>query len=138
MVLENGWNGMIGVPGDIFATIRLRATLSFKTGVVLTALAGGAYAPPVAAQTPEPATHVVEIKSFAFQPAKIEIRTGETVVWTNRDFAPHTATADDAGWDTGPLKGEATGRFVAGEPGTFAYHCKFHPRMTGSITVLAR
>ena len=99
------------------------------------ALAVGVYAPPLRAQTPAPRTHWIEIQDFAFVPERIEIRTGDIVVWTNRDFVPHTATADNDGWDTGLLKNEATGRLVATRPGMFAYHCAFHPHMKGVIVV---
>ena len=101
------------------------------------ALAIGAYAPSLRAQTPTPRTHPVEIRNFAFEPTRIEVRTGDAVEWTNRDFAPHTATDDDKGWDTGLLKKEATGRLVATRPGTLAYHCAFHPHMKGVIVVTA-
>lgn len=66
----------------------------------LLALAVGAYALPLGAQTTARAIHRVEIKDFAFEPSRIEVRAGDTVEWINRDFAPHTATADnDNRWD---------------------------------------
>jgi plastocyanin len=37
--------------------------------------------------------HAVEIRGMAFHPEVLEIRLGDTVVWTNRDLVPHTATA---------------------------------------------
>ena len=54
----------------------------------LLALAVGACAIPLRAQTTAPAIHQVEIKGFAFEPSRIEVRAGDIVEWINRDFAP--------------------------------------------------
>ena len=48
----------------------------------------------------------------------------------------HTATSDGAGWDTGSIKANESGQFIAKSPGSFAYHCAFHPGMKGTITVV--
>jgi len=104
-----------------------------KKLLLLAALAAGSWSLPVSAETSE--THHVEISAFTFVPARIEVRQGDVVEWTNRDLVPHTATADDRGWDTGLIRNGAAGRLVAATPGTFAYHCKFHPQMTGIIVV---
>lgn len=101
------------------------------------ALAVGAHAPPLYAQTPAPQTHQVEIKNFTFEPTRIEVRAGDIVEWINRDFAPHTATADNNGWDTGLLKKEVSGRLTTTRAGALAYHCAFHPHMKGMIIVAA-
>src|SRR5271165_4360737 len=108
-----------------------------KRTILALAVAVGAWAPPLPAQTHVPETHRIDIQDFAFVPTRIEVHVGDIVEWTNRDFAPHTATADNGAWDTGAIKNEATGRFVATTPGTLAYHCAFHPRMQGVITVVA-
>jgi plastocyanin len=83
----------------------------------------------------KPRTHVVEIKSFAFSPARTTVKLGEAVQWKNDDLAPHTATADGGAWSTETLKNEEVGEFVPKSVGTFAYHCKFHPAMTAVIVV---
>lgn len=103
----------------------------------LLALAVGACALPLRAQTTAQAIHRVEIKWFAFEPLRIEVRAGDIVEWINRDFVPHTATADNNKWDTGLLKNKATGRLVTTQPGELAYHCTFHPHMKGVIIVVA-
>jgi plastocyanin len=81
--------------------------------------------------------HQVEIQSFAFTPDRIEITLGETVEWTNHDFAPHTATADDGSWATVEIGYGKTGVFKPTAVGTYAVHCRFHPVMTGVIVVRA-
>lgn len=70
---------------------------------------------------------------MAFSPARVEVTAGDTVVWTNHDIVPHTATAE--GFDTGALSQGASGRFVAASPGTLSYLCSFHPTMKGEIVV---
>src|SRR5579859_3295847 len=84
--------------------------------------------PPSNAQSSPDAsrTHVVDIKGFAFSPARITIKLGDTIQWKNDDLAPHTATADGGAWSTEDLKNEETGQYVPKAAGSFAYHCKFH------------
>ena len=101
------------------------------------ALAVGACALPLRAQTTARSIHRVEIKNFSFEPSRVEVRVGDTVEWVNRDLTPHTATADNKSWDTGLLKDEATSRLVMTKPGVNAYHCAYHPNMTGVITVVS-
>jgi plastocyanin len=103
----------------------------------LLALAVGACAPPLRAKTKARVIHRVEIKGFTFEPSRMEVRTGDIVEWINRDFAPHTATADNNKWDTGLLKNKAAGHLVTKQPGELAYHCTFHPHMKGVIIVVA-
>jgi plastocyanin len=59
---------------------------------------------------------------------------GDTVVWTNADVVPHTATLAQ-GWDTGQIGANASGRIVAGQAGTYAYVCAYHPTMRGTLIV---
>lgn len=82
-------------------------------------------------------THVVTVRisRFAFVPASVEIRPGDTVVWTNEDLAPHTATARDGSWDTGTLETAMSRRMVFTAPGDFEYFCAFHPHMIGTVAV---
>ena len=95
---------------------------------------------PVAATFPAlaggPDVHSIAIKSFAFLPATVRAKVGDTLRWTNADLAPHTATADNFGWDTGELAtGQAFEIVVTAEMET-RYFCVFHPHMTGQIEVI--
>ena len=81
------------------------------------------------------ATHQVAIVGMAFQPASLTIAVGDTVVFTNQDNAPHTATDDAGAFDTGRLNKGESGELTFANPGQFAYHCAFHGRMVGAITV---
>jgi len=79
----------------------------------------------------------VQIKSYAFTPATLTIKSGTKVTWTNYDTAPHTVTVD-----SGPVKfnsptlqkGDSfTYTFTA--PGTYSYYCAVHPDMMAKVVV---
>lgn len=63
------------------------------------------------------------------------VEVGTTVTATNYDQEAHTWTADDGTWDSGDLAESASFSFTFTEPGTYSFHCRPHPTMTGSITV---
>lgn len=89
----------------------------------------------LAATTAQADTQNISIKGFAFDAADISIAVGDSVVWTNQDGAPHTATATNGGFNTGTLNKGGTGGIEFTQTGTFDYVCKFHPNMKGRITV---
>ncbi len=79
-------------------------------------------------------THQVSIEGFAFNPASLAVAAGDTVVFTNNDRAPHTATANDQSWTTPTLRNgqSAEVAVVAGMEG--GYFCAVHPNMKGALT----
>ena len=81
--------------------------------------------------------HSVTIKGFVYSPASLKIKAGDTVRWTNKDGASHSA--DDAGrkWKTGTIKRNKSAEVTFDAAGKFNYVCKFHPKMKGAITVTA-
>jgi plastocyanin len=80
----------------------------------------------------------VRIRTFGFHPPLLEVREGDTVIWTNDDLAPHTATARDGSWDTGQLGRGVEARITFERPGEHVYACAFHRAMTGRVLVLPR
>jgi plastocyanin len=82
-----------------------------------------------------PRAHVVLMKDIGFQPTELSVSRGDTIVWKNEDFVPHTATARDGSWDSKAINGDSSWRYVANEPGRHDYYCVFHPNMRGTITV---
>ncbi len=88
------------------------------------------------AQAAEPVVHNVRIKAFAFAPDHIEVSIGDTIRWTNEDLAPHTATADEFGWDTEEIMANASAEIVVTEGMETTYFCAFHPNMKGAIEIL--
>ena len=114
--------------------------------LALLLLAAGCSSP--AATGKSPAT--VEIRTFQFAPAVLEIARGTTVTWTNRDEILHTATAgtatkkDDFGTYDRKPSGAFDGRmdgagtsfsFTFNESGEFAYFCDRHAHMTAKVVV---
>ncbi len=82
----------------------------------------------------------VNIMNFKFDPTPLTVHVGTTVVWTNQDTAPHTATSDPGSafmFDTGMLQKGQSGRVTFTTAGTFAYPCTVHPNMHATVTVTA-
>jgi plastocyanin len=87
------------------------------------------------AEIPEVTAHVIEIRDFVFSPISVEVKTGDTITWTNFDIVPHTATAKDNSWDSGSLKlGESFTSTVTDDM-QLDYFCIFHPMMEASLTL---
>ena len=78
----------------------------------------------------------VEIVDFAYNPDPVRVQVGGKVIWQNMDSAPHTATADDGSFDTGPLEEGKLKSENFKEPGTFTYFCSIHPEMHGTVEVV--
>jgi plastocyanin len=76
----------------------------------------------------------VRIEKPAFVPAQVTAHGGDAAEWVNADFVAHTATARDGAWDVLiPVNGARS--VVLNAPGQVDYYCKFHPNMTGRISV---
>jgi plastocyanin len=80
-------------------------------------------------------THDVTIQNMAFSPESLTINVGDTVRFTNKDGAPHTATFDAEGQDTGTLSRNSVGELTFASAGTFDYICSIHRAMRGTIVV---
>ncbi len=70
------------------------------------------------------------------------IGVNNTIVLKNQDTADHTVTSnpgDPVSFDTGDISGlSSSDPITFTTPGTYAYHCQFHPAyMHGTITVVA-
>ena len=80
---------------------------------------------------------VVFIRKFAFVPATVHVSAGQSVAWVNcePDGTPHTATADDASFNSGIL--HPNDSFIRAFPaaGTKSYHCDLHPGMKATVIV---
>lgn len=105
-----------------------------------TVIAGAAASAVALCATPlraaEPTIHEVNIQGFAFDPPLVEVRVGDIIRWINRDLAPHTATADERGWDTAALSQGATGDITVTDGMETSYFCVFHPHMKGAIKIV--
>lgn len=112
--------------------IEKRTIILLRSLLILLALVVH-FRPASADENTQPKTHLVAIKGFKFDPEKLEVEAGDTVVWTNEDIVPHTVTADrfksksmdqGEGWS---LKTK--------QKGDFPYLCKFHPSMKAELIV---
>jgi plastocyanin len=76
----------------------------------------------------------VKISDLAFSPVEITAKVGDIIRWVNGDFVDHTATAKDGEWDV-MIEAEKQAELPLTRAGTIDYFCRFHPGMTGKITV---
>lgn len=84
--------------------------------------------------TPAAGGTAVTIANFAFSPAEVTIKAGETVTWTNNDGVAHTVTGAD--FDSGSLAPGKTFSHTFPTAGSFDYKCTIHPSMSpGKVTV---
>jgi plastocyanin len=79
-----------------------------------------------------------------FDPARLTVAAGTTLLVANVGGKPHTLTADNGDFDTGTIDPGAEGGRFAGhnasvtlnKAGTFKFHCEVHPAvMKGVVTV---
>jgi plastocyanin len=77
----------------------------------------------------------VKIQDFVFVPAELTVARGDTVVWSNTDFVPHSTTARNSAWDSKAIEANGSWRFVARDAGRYDYYCVLHPNMKGTIVV---
>jgi len=95
------------------------------------------------AQTPVSTTPVAEdaapiavkIDNFSFSPNTITIAVGGSVRWTNHDDVPHNVVADDKSFKSKTMDTDENFTYIFTKPGTYAYFCGLHPKMTGKIVV---
>jgi amicyanin len=81
-------------------------------------------------------TVTVKIANFAFDPPTVTAKVGDTVTWTNNDSTQHTATVNsDESCTTPNIDDGASSGITFTAAGTYDYHCKIHPTMTGKIEV---
>ncbi len=77
----------------------------------------------------------VSIENFAFNPAAITAKVGDTITFTNGDSAGHTATLDDGSCFTPTIASGKSDGLTFTAAGTYPFHCAIHSTMKGTITV---
>ena len=83
------------------------------------------------------AAATITISNFAYE-IPGAVAPGAEVKVINMDTAEHTVTADQNAtlFDVEVKENGGTATFKApSEPGTYAFHCTYHPNMHGSLTV---
>lgn len=84
-------------------------------------------------------TTTVGIKDYAYVPAKIQVKKGTAVTWTNQDSIRHDVMPDQESdsFKASELLGKGeTYTFTFNEIGTYTYHCSPHPYMKGTVEVI--
>ena len=76
----------------------------------------------------------IEIRSMAFMAPPANLHVGDTVEWVNNDMFQHSVTDRAHGFDF-DLRAGARARIVLRRAGAIAYFCRYHPSMTGTLTV---
>lgn len=88
------------------------------------------------AKTTTTAGASIEIKGSRFNPASLTVKARENVSVKNSDIMGHSLTADGASFDTGVISQGKSATFMAPDKsGTYKFHCKVHPSMTGTLIV---
>lgn len=80
--------------------------------------------------------HHVKIMKFKFVPEILDVKLGDTVIWTNLDIAPHTATSADKSWDTTAIKRGENKSILVNPDMAVDYICLFHPQMKASLNLI--
>ncbi|HET7418107.1 MAG TPA: cupredoxin domain-containing protein [Solirubrobacterales bacterium] len=112
---------------------RRRWAFVLLMAVAVLALAGWRGGDATGATAGASATKAVKIVSFAFQPKTLRVKRGTKVAFTNASNTTHTASG--TAFDTRRIAPGKSATVQLGSKGTFAFHCKIHPFMKGTIVV---
>jgi plastocyanin len=82
-----------------------------------------------------PAGTVTDQGTFSPKVLTVVIGINNTVIFQNLDAVNHTVTSLNGTFDSGPLATGKTWNYTFSTPGTFDYHCIYHPWMTGTVIV---
>jgi plastocyanin len=93
-------------------------------------------------------------ENLSYEPAELGIPVGTTIMWINKDSAPHTVTTAEQGeefsppesFDSGFIPGKRSGLYdvtpfggsfvyTFDKPGVYTYVCTIHPEHNGRIVV---
>ena len=77
-----------------------------------------------------------QVKTY-YIPNPNTVTANSKVTWSNKDIAPHTATATDGSFDTGIINVGSSGSAIVKAQGTVPYHCTIHPWMNGMLQVIS-
>lgn len=101
----------------------MRLTLGLAVLVLLAGITGA-----------QATDYTIVLNNMKFGPVPAEMHVGDTIVWQNDDIFRHSATARDKSFDI-DLPSKTSVRMEVAKAGSFAFFCKFHPGMTGTLVV---
>jgi plastocyanin len=77
----------------------------------------------------------VRVDNFTFAPQTLTVAVNSTVTWVNKDDVPHVIASNDGVFKSKALDTDDKYSYTFTKPGTYAYYCSVHPKMTGTIEV---
>lgn len=83
------------------------------------------------------ATYSVSVKNFAFEPATVSGRAGESVAWTNSSGVSHNVASVTGMFRSGSADSSFTFTRTM-SAGTYPYLCQVHESMTGRLRIRPR
>jgi plastocyanin len=77
----------------------------------------------------------IAIHGNTYDPTTATVEAGEHVHFANHDSVKHSVTPDSGGFSGKDIAGGEEADIVFADAGTFAFHCKYHPAMRGTVVV---
>lgn len=111
----------------IHAAMRRLIPGAVGLGVLALALPGAAYAK----------DYMLVINNMSYAKVPADLKIGDAIIWINQDSVPHTVTARDKSFNLAVDRG-AKVRQVLTTAGTFAFYCRYHPMMRGTLKVASK
>lgn len=108
-----------------------------RRGLLAGAAATGVLAALPAGAGQDGTLYEIEIRNFRFNPSRLEVKPGDRIRWTNRDGAPHDATADDRSWNTAVMRRNKSAEVTVTAGMDGGYFCSIHPQMRASLVVVS-
>jgi plastocyanin len=139
-------DGYTAVEGaDVVTMTRIAGVVVLTVGVAAGSVACSSSNPPhvtspaspaaQSATSVAPAEATITISNFTFN-SPPSVSPGATIAVKNSDPAEHSVTADSGNEFNVEVDGGATATFTApSTPGTYNYHCSYHPMMHGQLIV---
>ena len=120
--------------------------LAFATLLFVTGCSSGTTTTTASPESPSAASSTAAASATAAGPkisiadmkfsAPLTVTPGATVSVVNSDSVEHTVTADSGSAFNAEVGDNGTATFTAPtQPGTYAYHCTYHPMMHGQLIV---
>ena len=78
------------------------------------------------------------MRNIKFVPARITVKVGQTVRWTNHDKVAHTVASAKLKLASEGIEDGQSYEYRATRPGTFPYYCTIHAGQTGVLVVRPR
>jgi plastocyanin len=108
---------------------------ALRTNTTVADASGGSSGANGAMVTMSGDTARINMAAIAYEPARIEVKAGTVVVFTNNAPLQHTVTADDGSFDSGLIDSGKRWSRKFDSAGSYAFHCTPHPFMKGVIVV---